>query len=126
MFTRTHYLTALIALSLAAPGYCESDTKSAPESKPMRTRVDGIKAYYEPGNVKKSGSKVTFKVYPSPDPTKDQGDEYSINCSTHDMASKEGAKEWSQPAPLLAGETMYPMAKKLCDWGPGFWQKLTD
>lgn len=131
MFTKAHSVFAILALiflSLSAPGYCESAAKSAPESKPERTRVDGTRTFYEPGNVKKSGDKVSFMAYSSPYPKENEEvDEFSINCSTHDMSSKEGGrKEWSPPSPLLAGETMYPIAKRLCEWGPGFWQKLTD
>ncbi|MDD5176593.1 MAG: hypothetical protein PHQ05_09255 [Sterolibacterium sp.] len=130
MLSKTDCIFALIALSLAAPGYCESGANATPESKSMRTRVDGMKSYYEPGNVKKDGDVVSFKIYSSPSPTsKEEGDEYSINCSTHEMSSQEGkrgAKAWTKPSPLLAGESMYPIAKKLCEWGPGFWQKLTD
>ncbi len=130
MIKRSYGVFAMITLSLSAPGFCESGTQSTIESRPMRASVDGMKAYYEPDNVKKSDDKVTFKIYSSPDPTaKGEGDEYSINCSTHEMSSREvsrGKREWSQPSALIAGESMYPLAKKLCDWGPGFWKKLMD
>ena len=127
MFIRVNCLFVLMALSIAAPGYAQSDTKSATDAKPTRVRVDGMRTYYDPGNVKKNGDSISFKVYPSPDPAKEEGDEYSVNCKSQEMSAKEGGrKDWSPPSRLLAGESVYPIAKKFCEWGPGFWQKLTE
>ena len=124
MLARTCFVLALIALLLPTAGSCQGGVQWSQDSKPARAQVDGMKTFYEPDSVKKNGSVVSFTMYPSPDST--AGDEYSINCSTQEIAFKQGKGAWTPPFRVLAGEQLYPIAKKLCDWGPGFWQKLMD
>lgn len=125
MLNRANFTFALIALSLAAPGFCQS--AALPETKPMRTQVDGMKTFYEPDAVKKEGEVLSFKMYPSYDPmSKVAGTEYSINCKTQEISIRQKSGEWDKPFRVLAGEQLYPIAKKMCDWGPGFWKKLMD
>ncbi|MFA7270288.1 MAG: hypothetical protein WC073_13180 [Sterolibacterium sp.] len=128
MLSRPYFVLALMTLLLPIQGFCQSGAQwsGSAESQSKRTQVDGMKTYYEPDGVKKSGSVVTFKMYSSADPTVKEGDDYSINCSTQEIAFKQGTAAWTPPFRVLAGEQLYPIAKKLCDWGPGFWQKLMD
>ena len=86
-----------------------------------------MKTFYEPDTVKKEGEIFFLKMYPSHDPmSKVAGTEYSINCATQEIGIKQQSGEWDQPFRVLAGEQLYPIAKKLCKWGPGFWKKLTN
>lgn len=125
MPNRADVALALLALSLAVPGFCQS--AAPPEAKPARTQVDGMKTFYEPDAVKKEGEVLSFRMYPSHDPlSKVAGTEYSINCKTQEISIRQKSGEWDQPLRVLAGEQLYPIAKKLCGWGPGFWNKLMD
>ena len=93
----------------------------------MRTPVDGMKTYYEPDGVKKNGEILSFTMYSSANPAvKGEETEYTINCATQEISTKQGKSERTQPYRVLAGEQQYPIGKKLCDWGPGFWKKLMD
>lgn len=88
-------------------------------TRQYRTPVDGMKTFYEPEAVTKDGDAVYFRMYSSHDPaTREEGVEYSINCNTQEFTSKAG--EWKPPTRVLPGERMYPIAKKLCEWGSGF------
>ena len=109
----------LLAISLPAAGYCDGKGPWSGAAKPSRAPVDGMKTFYEPEAVTKDGDALYFRMYSSPDPAvREEGIEYSINCKTEEFSSKAG--EWQQPIRVLPGEQMYPIAKKLCEWGSGF------
>lgn len=114
---RTVFL--LLTISLPAAGYCDGKAPWSEAAKQSRTPVDGMKTFYEPEAVSKDGDALYFRMYSSPDPAaREEGIEYSINCKTEEFTSKAGA--WKPPIRVLPGEQMYPIAKKLCEWGSGF------
>ena len=123
-------IAALLASALLIPvvGYCESGVKWGASDKQTRAPIAGMKTYYEPESVKKDNDVLTIKTYVSDDPAdKTEAEQYSINCETHESSTKAvSAGEWQKPARLFAGEALYPLARELCEWGPGFWKRLAD
>jgi len=108
----------LLLFTLPGIGLCDGSPRWGEAAKPMRTPVEGMKTFYEPEAVKKDEEVVYFRMYTTRDPaTREEGVEYSINCKTEEFSSKAG--EWKKPVRILPGEQMYPMGKKLCDWGSG-------
>ncbi len=117
-------LALLLAFALPTAGLCEDKIPwgDSAGTKKLRTQVDGMKTFYDPEAVKKDGGAVYFKMYSAADPAaKDEGVDYAINCKTQEVAMKAG--EWKKPERVLPGEQLYPIAKKLCEWGPGFFER---
>ena len=86
-----------------------------------------MKAYYEPEKVEHSGDTYSFTLYRSGAPTaSDEIGRYVINCETREFVSVVKGNT-STPTRLLAGEELYPIGKKLCDWDPrSIFNKLLD
>jgi hypothetical protein len=81
-----------------------------------RQGIDGMKAFYEPAKVQQTGDVYAFTLYRSGTPS--AGDElgrYMINCSTRELVTVVNGQP-SAPTQLIAGEEIYPIGKKLCDW----------
>ena len=97
------------------------------EKTTARQDIAGMKTYYEPDKVEHNGSVFSFALYRSGTPgARDEVGRYMINCETRELVSIVGAQT-SPPARLLAGEEMYPIGKKLCDWDQtSFFKKLLD
>lgn len=93
-----------------------------------RAPLEGTALFYNPEKVTKEAGTVSFLAYKNPTATAgDDGTEYLFNCSTHEYTTRAGGKgSWAAPTHLVSGEALYPVAHKLCDWGPGFFKKLLD
>lgn len=112
-------LLLLLAIALPSAGHCDGKAPWGEAAKQYRPPVDGMKTFYEPEAVTKDGDALYFRMYSNSDPAvREEGVEYSINCKTEEFTSKAG--EWKSPTRVLPGEPMYPIAKKLCEWGTGF------
>ncbi len=113
----------LLLLILPGIAHCDDKPLWGASEKPMRTPVESMKTFYEPEAVKKVEDVVYFRMYATRDPAaRDAGIEYSINCKTEEFSSRNG--DWKKPVRILPGEQMYPIGKKLCDWGSGLGTSL--
>lgn len=109
----------LLAVSLPVAGHCDGKVPWGENTKQFRVPVDGMKTFYEPEAVTRDGDALYFRMYAGSDPSlPEEGVEYSINCKTEEYTSKAG--EWKPPVRVLPGEQMYPIAKRLCEWGAFF------
>lgn len=83
-----------------------------------RESIEGMKTYYEPAKVERNGEVVSFTLYRSSTPAAaDEAGRYLINCETRELVSIVKGKT-TPPARLIAGEALYPIGKKLCEWDP--------
>ena len=114
------------ALLLPLAGWCEGEIKWSNPDKKYRTLIENMKVYYDADNVKQDGDTVAFKTYLSSDPAnQDQVGSYVIHCKTQEFVSLNAKGEpMEPPVQILPGEKMYPIGKKLCDWGPGFIKRM--
>lgn len=125
-----HKPLLVLALALVLPSAATAQPTGAPgnPTKPAaREYVPGMRAYYEPDRVQREGDRVSFTLYRSAVPeTPDALDKFQIDCKTREAAVfTEG--QATPPARVLAGEALYPIGKKLCEWDQkGFFQKLLD
>lgn len=110
-----------LALAQAAVQWGSSDKPSA------RQDIEGMKTYYEPEKVKQDGNVFSFSLFRSSTPAaNDEVGRYVINCETREFVSVIKGQA-TPPTRLIAGEELYPIGKKLCDWDKkGFFQKLMD
>lgn len=111
------FLLAVLLPSLAlAQG---NNVQWGSSEKEYRHPVEGMKGYYEPEKVSRDGDVVSFKIYRSANPavTGVVG-EYMVNCYTKELVTMEDGKP-TPPMKLLAGESLYPISAKLCEWGDG-------
>jgi hypothetical protein len=119
-----------IALAMVLPSLASAQqnvASGAPAKPAARELVPGMRSYYEPERVQREGDRVSFTLYRSAVPaTPDALDKFQIDCQTREAAVViEG--QATQPARVLAGEALYPIGKKLCEWDPkGFFQRLLD
>lgn len=126
MTLRKKLVLLIPALLLPAAGWCQSNIQWSNPDKKYRTLIENMKVYYEPDNVKEDGDTVSFKTYRSADPAnQDEAGHYVINCKTQEFVSlnKKG-EPLEPPMQVLPGEQIYPIGKKLCDWGPGFIRRM--
>ena len=116
-------LAALIPTLSHAQG---NDVQWGSSEKAYRHPVDGMKGYYEPEKVSRNGDVVSFKIYRSANPavTGLVGD-YMVNCDTRELVTLEDGKP-TPPMKLLAGESLYPISAKLCEWpdGKGYFKQF--
>jgi len=81
-----------------------------------RQYIDSMKAYYEPEKVEHNGSVFSFTLYRSSTPgATDETGRYMINCETREVVSVVKGQA-TPPSRLIAGEELYPIGKKLCEW----------
>lgn len=126
MITRNQLALLIPALLLPLAGWCQGDIKWGNSEKKYRSQVENMKVYYEPENIKQDGDIVSFKIYRTSDPAnQDQVGSYAINCKTQEFVSmnKDG-ESLGPPTQVFPGEKMYPIGKKLCDWGPSLIRKI--
>jgi hypothetical protein len=117
-------LLAVLIPSLSQAG--DDNVQWGSSDKAYRHPVDGMKGYYEPDKIGRKGDVVSFKVYRSANPSVPGlvGD-YMVNCETREMVTVEDGKP-TQPMKLLAGEQLYPISAKLCEWpdGKGYFKQF--
>jgi hypothetical protein len=97
----------------------------------VQARTPVAQGYYEPAAVERDTEKNTlrFVMYANWQLSdKAVLAEYTINCESREIVTRPtvGNGNWSAPEPLAAGGKLYPVARELCGWGPGFWKKLAD
>lgn len=86
------------------------------EKAAARQSIEGMKTYYEPDRVEHNGSVFSFALYRSSMPgAADEVGRYMINCETRELVVVVKGQA-SAPARLIAGEEIYPIGKKLCEW----------
>lgn len=114
-------LVAPVAPAQQAVPWGSSDKPAARES------IEGMKTYYEPSKVEHNGDVHSFTLYRSSTPAAaDEVGRYMINCETRELVSVVKGVA-TPPARLIAGETLYPIARKLCEWDqPSIFKKLFD
>lgn len=109
----------LLALLIPTLAMADDKVQWGSSDKAYRYPMDGMKGYFEPTKVKKDGDVVSFTVYRSADPAvPDEVGRYMVNCETKEYAAVEKGQP-SAPMKLLAGEQLYPMSAKFCEWGDG-------
>lgn len=116
----------LLALLMPALALAQGAVQWGSTDKPYRHPVDGMKGYYEPEKIARNGDVVSFKVYRSADPVvPDLVGSYMVNCETREYATVENGKP-TNPMKLLAGEALYPISAKLCEWpdGKGYFKQF--
>ncbi|SBT03774.1 conserved exported hypothetical protein [Candidatus Accumulibacter aalborgensis] len=107
-----------LLLSVSAPSQCADSTP------PTRVRVEGTPYFLDEAAVKIKSDVATFKLYTSPEAS-DQGTDSVLNCASREFSALTGG-QWSAPYRVLAGESLYPVGKKLCDWdAKGFFQRFS-
>ncbi len=110
-------LLSLLALSLPGIGL-------AADGAPTRVRVEGSPYFLDDLAIKTTSDVATFKLYTSPEAS-DPGIDSSLNCATREFSARTG-EQWSAPYRILAGEALYPVGKKVCDWdAKGFFQRFS-
>lgn len=111
-------LLAALSLSAAALGQCAD---SAPGT---RIKVEGSPYYLDEAAVQMKNDVATFKLYRAFEAS-DPGTDSTLNCATREFSARTG-EQWSAPYRILAGEALYPVGKKLCDWdAKGFFQRFS-
>lgn len=107
-----------LMLAVAAPSEC------ADGSPPARVKVEGTPYFLDEAAVKIKSDVASFKLYTSPEAS-DQGSDSVLNCASREFSARTG-EQWSAPYRVLAGESLYPVGKKLCDWdAKGFFQRFS-
>ena len=111
-------LLVSLSLSAAAVGQCADSPPGT------RIKVEGSPYYLDEAAVKMKNDVATFKLYTSFEAS-DPGTDSTLNCATREFSARSG-EQWSAPYRILAGESLYPVGKKLCDWdAKGFFQRFS-
>ena len=121
-------LLLITSLCLHSLAHAQQSVPWGSSDKPAaRQGIEGMKSYYEPDKVQRDGSVVSFTLYRSGVPTAaDEVGRYKINCETREFISVVGERA-TPPSRIIAGEELYPIGKKLCEWDPqSFFKKLFD
>jgi hypothetical protein len=96
-------------------------------SKPIvhRETIEGLHKYYEPEKVEQIGDVYKLSLYRSGTPSAaDEVGQYMINCQTREFVSTINGQT-TQPSKIIAGEELYHVGKKFCDWDKkGFFKKM--
>lgn len=110
-------LIFISALLLQPAAFAQQSVPWGSSDKPSaRQDIPGMKTYYEPEKVQVNGSVHSFTLYRSGDPgAADETGRYMINCETREIVSVVNGQN-TPPSRLIAGEALYPIGKKLCDW----------
>ena len=105
----------LVKLSLFSFVVCLSTLGESAENAPgTRTKLEGSPYFIDEAAVKVKSDVASFKLYASDNPN-DPGTESTLNCETREYSARTG-DQWSAPSRVIAGEPLYPVGKKLCDW----------
>lgn len=121
-------LILVSALLLAPAAFAQQGVQWGSSDKPSpRQDIPGMKVFYEPGKVQVDGSVQSFALYRSSTPgAADETGRYMINCETREIVTVVNGKPGA-PSRLIAGEELYPIGKKLCDWDqPSIFKKIFD
>jgi hypothetical protein len=113
-------VTIVLALSLQLPvtGQCADSTPAG------LLQLKGSPYFLDETAIKISNDIATFKLYTSADAS-DPGTDATLNCVSREFSVRDG-EQWSTPYRVLAGESLYPIGKKLCDWdAKGFLQRFS-
>ncbi len=118
LFLVSTVLLQSMALAQQSPQWGSSN-------RPARQDIEGMKTYYEPDKVQQNGSVYSFTLYRSSNPAvSDEAGRYMINCETRELVTVVGGQP-SPPARLIAGEEIYPIGRKLCEWDQkSFFKKI--
>ena len=110
---------------LQSPALAQQPAQWGSSNRPTRQDIEGMKTYYEPDKVKQDGSVHSFTLYRSSNPAvSDEAGRYMINCETRELVTIVGGQA-SPPARLIAGEELYPIGRKLCEWDQkSFFKKI--
>jgi hypothetical protein len=122
MFKKVNLVSNLSVLTLAlcVPGVGECGDAAPGE----RVKIEGSPYYIEEAAVKIKNDVATFRLYTS-HAASDPGIDSSLNCATREFSARTG-EQWSDPYRVLAGEPLYPVGKKLCDWdAKGFFKRFS-
>ena len=119
-------VVTILALSMLAHSAAHAEPGDA-EKSAAREILFGMKTYHEPDKVLREGNGISFRLYRSGvSGTPDEVGRFNINCETRDFIRTVNDQA-TQPAKVLAGEELYPMGKKFCEWDQkGFLQKVID
>ncbi len=120
-------LVLVATLLLQIPALAQQSPQWGSSNRAARQDIEGMKTYYEPDKVERNGNVVSFALYRSSNPAAaDEVGRYMINCETRELATVVGGQA-SPPARLIAGEELYPIGKKLCEWDQkSFFKKLLE
>ncbi len=110
-------LTLVVALVLPSAAFAQQAVQWGSSDKATaRQSIDGMKLYYEPEKVQSTDAVRSFTLYRSSNPAaQDEAGRYMINCDTREIVSVVNGRN-TPPSRLIAGEELYPICKKLCDW----------
>lgn len=110
-------LLVAATLLLQSAAFAQQSVQWGSSDKPAtRQDIAGMKAYYEPEKVQVNGSVHSFTLYRSGNPgVPDEMGRHMINCETREIVSVVNGQN-TPPSRLIAGEALYPIGKKLCDW----------
>lgn len=101
----------VIALTIFLNSFAIADTSPA-----VREKLFGMKSYIEPEQVQRQENIITFSLYKSGTPgAQDESGRYRMNCETRE-SSRLLKDKTTQPSPVLAGEELYYVGKKFCEW----------
>lgn len=118
---------ALSAGTLPLAGHGEDSVRSGTSATGGNTPLvplEGTTLYYAPGTLEKVADTVSLMTYTTLQPG-DEGTEYLFNCTTREYTMRSGGKgSWAVPRPLTSTPALYPVVRKLCDWGPDLFKKL--
>jgi hypothetical protein len=90
-----------------------------------RETIEGTHKYYEPEKVEQIGDVYKLSLYRSGTPSAaDEDGQYMINCQTREFVNTINGQT-TQPSIIIAGEELYFVGKKFCDWDKkGFFKKI--
>ena len=110
-------LTLVAALFLQSAAFAQQAVQWGSSDKAAaRQSIEGMKLYYEPEKVQSNDAVRSFTLYRSSSPSvPDEAGRYMINCDTREIVSVVNGQN-TPPSRLIAGEELYPIGKKLCDW----------
>jgi hypothetical protein len=116
-------------LCLASLAIAQPSVQWGSAARPVAARqaIEGMKTFYEPEKVEKNGSVQSVTLYRSASPgAADEAGRYMINCDTREVVTVVKGQA-TPPVRVIAGEELYPLGKKLCDWDPkSFFKKILE
>ena len=113
-------VTALGTLALPFSAWSQGAVQWGTAEKPKAARValEGTNVCYDPTKVEQKDAAYAFTLYRTamPGPADETG-RYMLNCETRESVTIVNGQA-SAPEKILAGETLYVIGKKLCNWDP--------
>lgn len=122
-------LILIASFFLGSSASAQSSVQWGSSDKPAtREAAESMNAFFEPAKVEVNGNVRSFALYRSASPTpSDELGRYMINCETREFVSTIKGQT-TAPSRVIAGEALYPLGRRLCEWDPqgGFFKKLFD